>query len=85
MLQAIEETLAGGWSLRKSKIGRVIRKYERKEILSLMELFLWKMKIDEVTSEQIRAADRQRCRIMSGAAVVMPYVLPFLDKLDEED
>eukprot|EP00980_Cylindrotheca_fusiformis_P007632 scaffold1601_cov59-Cylindrotheca_fusiformis.AAC.3 len=82
MLQSIEEILAGDWSLRKSKIGRVFRKYERKEILSLTELFLWKMKIDEVT-EQI--VDRQRCRIMSGAAVVMPHVLPFLDQLDKED
>eukprot|EP00980_Cylindrotheca_fusiformis_P004103 scaffold892_cov104-Cylindrotheca_fusiformis.AAC.1 len=82
MLQSIEEILAGDWSLRKSKIGRVTRKYERKEILSLVELCLWKMKIDEVT-EQI--VDRQRCRIMSGAAVVMPHLLPFLDQLDKED
>eukprot|EP00980_Cylindrotheca_fusiformis_P009626 scaffold2127_cov85-Cylindrotheca_fusiformis.AAC.6 len=82
MLQAIEEILAGDWSLRKSKIGRVIRKYERKEILSLMELFLFKMKIGEDTSQQIRDTNRQRCRIMSGAAVVMPYVLRFLDKID---
>eukprot|EP00980_Cylindrotheca_fusiformis_P017811 scaffold5629_cov58-Cylindrotheca_fusiformis.AAC.2 len=46
----------------------------RKSFLSLVELFLWEMKIDEVSSEkeQILVADRERCRIKSGAAVVIP-------------
>eukprot|EP00980_Cylindrotheca_fusiformis_P029712 scaffold23755_cov157-Cylindrotheca_fusiformis.AAC.1 len=35
-----------------------------------VELYLWKVKIDKVvTSEQI-AADRQRCRIMTGASLL---------------
>eukprot|EP00980_Cylindrotheca_fusiformis_P015111 scaffold4170_cov79-Cylindrotheca_fusiformis.AAC.5 len=80
MLQAIDEILAGDWSLRKIEIGRVVRKFERKEILSLLELCLWKVKIDEVVmSEQMLLADRQKCRIMSGADVVVRHVLPFLD------
>eukprot|EP00980_Cylindrotheca_fusiformis_P010733 scaffold2417_cov101-Cylindrotheca_fusiformis.AAC.1 len=94
MLLAIEDALTGDWLSRKSKIGRIVRKYERKEILSLVELYLWKVKIDESTSkkakiekviskkEQIRA-NRQRCRFLSGAEVVIPHVLPFLDKQDK--
>eukprot|EP00980_Cylindrotheca_fusiformis_P015377 scaffold4325_cov53-Cylindrotheca_fusiformis.AAC.1 len=87
MLQVIDEALVGDM---KSEIDRVIRKYERKGILFLVELYLWKMKIDEATSkkkvkigadtskeEQI-LVNRQRCRgEMSGAAVVIPHVLPF--------
>eukprot|EP00980_Cylindrotheca_fusiformis_P012513 scaffold3073_cov66-Cylindrotheca_fusiformis.AAC.28 len=90
MLQAIDEILAGDWSLRKCEIGRVVRKFERKEILSLLELCLWKVKIGEATSKKVKIgeatskkeqihADRQRCRVMSGAAGVIPHVLPFLD------
>eukprot|EP00980_Cylindrotheca_fusiformis_P003397 scaffold757_cov74-Cylindrotheca_fusiformis.AAC.1 len=90
MLQAIDKILAGDWASRKCGVDRVIRKFERKEILSLLELCLWKMKNDEGTSnkkvkigeatskkEQI-LADRQRCRVMSGGAVVIPHVLSFL-------
>eukprot|EP00980_Cylindrotheca_fusiformis_P022520 scaffold9405_cov111-Cylindrotheca_fusiformis.AAC.1 len=79
LLQAVDEALAIDWTRRKSEISKVVRKYERKGILSLVELYLWKVKIDKVT-EQI--VDRQRCRIMSSAATVIPLVLPFLDKLD---
>eukprot|EP00980_Cylindrotheca_fusiformis_P013710 scaffold3525_cov128-Cylindrotheca_fusiformis.AAC.1 len=90
VLQAIDEILAGDWSLRKSEIGRVVRKFERKEIRSLLQLCLWKLKIGEATSKKVKIgeatskkeqllADRQRCRVMSGAAVVIPHVLPFLD------
>eukprot|EP00980_Cylindrotheca_fusiformis_P026570 scaffold16458_cov62-Cylindrotheca_fusiformis.AAC.1 len=63
-------TQAADSSSRKNEIGRVVRKFERKEILSLLELCLWKVKIDKVTSEQVLLVDRQECRIMSGAAVV---------------
>eukprot|EP00980_Cylindrotheca_fusiformis_P030364 scaffold24710_cov117-Cylindrotheca_fusiformis.AAC.2 len=92
VLQAIDDALALDWSSRKSEIGRVVQKFERKEIVSLLELCLWKVKIDGATTskkvvkigdaaskkEQI-LVDRQRCRIMSGAVVVIPHVLPFLD------
>eukprot|EP00980_Cylindrotheca_fusiformis_P008355 scaffold1755_cov61-Cylindrotheca_fusiformis.AAC.3 len=89
MLQAIDEALGGDWGFRGSKIGGVVRKYERKEIISLLELRLWKVKIDEATPKKVKIgeatskkeqilADRQRCRVMSGAAVVIPHVLHFL-------
>eukprot|EP00980_Cylindrotheca_fusiformis_P002177 scaffold497_cov97-Cylindrotheca_fusiformis.AAC.8 len=93
MLQAIDMILAGDWASRKSETGRIIRKYERKEILSLVELFLWKMKNDEATSnkklkicvaaskEAQILADRQKRRFLSGAAVVIPHVLLFLDTI----
>eukprot|EP00980_Cylindrotheca_fusiformis_P023672 scaffold10740_cov96-Cylindrotheca_fusiformis.AAC.1 len=78
--EAIDEILAVDWSLRKSKIDGAVRKYERKEILSLVELYLWKVKIDEAASKKEQMlADRQERRIMSGADVVIPHVLPFLD------
>eukprot|EP00980_Cylindrotheca_fusiformis_P005501 scaffold1170_cov122-Cylindrotheca_fusiformis.AAC.9 len=82
MLQEVDEALSVNWSSsRRREIGRVVRKYERMEILSLMELYLWKVTIiDEASTEQI--VDRQRCRIMSSAAIVIPHVLPFLHDLD---
>eukprot|EP00980_Cylindrotheca_fusiformis_P010056 scaffold2220_cov75-Cylindrotheca_fusiformis.AAC.11 len=91
MLQAIDEILAGDWSLRKSKIGEVVRRYAQKETLSLLELCLWKAKIGEATtSKKVKIgeatskkeqllADRQRCRVMTGADFVVPHVLAFLD------
>eukprot|EP00980_Cylindrotheca_fusiformis_P017705 scaffold5562_cov57-Cylindrotheca_fusiformis.AAC.1 len=57
---AIDETLAADSSSRKNEIGRVGGS---------------KVKIDKVTSEQVLLVDRQECRIMSGAAVVIPHVL----------
>eukprot|EP00980_Cylindrotheca_fusiformis_P021614 scaffold8466_cov44-Cylindrotheca_fusiformis.AAC.1 len=74
LLQAIDEALAGDWPLRKCEIGRVVLEFERKEILSLLELRLWKVKIGEATSKKEQLlADRQRCRVMSGADVVIPH------------
>eukprot|EP00980_Cylindrotheca_fusiformis_P019086 scaffold6435_cov61-Cylindrotheca_fusiformis.AAC.4 len=78
MLQAVDGALAEEWASRKSKIGEVVRKFERKETLSLLELCLWKAKIGEATSKKVKIgeatskkeqllADRQRCRVMSGA------------------
>eukprot|EP00980_Cylindrotheca_fusiformis_P022204 scaffold9087_cov107-Cylindrotheca_fusiformis.AAC.2 len=92
VLQGIDAALGGDWASRKSEVGRVIRKFERKEILSLLELFLWKMMIDEATSKKVKIgedtskeeqilANRQRCRVMSGATVVIPHVLPFLETI----
>eukprot|EP00980_Cylindrotheca_fusiformis_P027485 scaffold20650_cov63-Cylindrotheca_fusiformis.AAC.1 len=53
-------------------------------VLSLVELCLWKLKIDEVSSKE-PTVDRESCRINSGASIVLPRVLPFLDKLDMEN
>eukprot|EP00980_Cylindrotheca_fusiformis_P000875 scaffold230_cov138-Cylindrotheca_fusiformis.AAC.1 len=89
MLQQVDEgltSITADRSSRRREIVGVVRKYERKEVLSLVELCLWKEKIDEVSSKkELILADRQRCRIMSGAAIVIPLVLPFLDTLDVED
>eukprot|EP00980_Cylindrotheca_fusiformis_P002279 scaffold530_cov107-Cylindrotheca_fusiformis.AAC.3 len=86
--QAVEEALAAEWSSRREEIVVVYFKlahYERKEILSLMELCLWKAMIDEVGSKKGDNEGRQCCRINSGASIVIPHVLPFLGELDGED
>eukprot|EP00980_Cylindrotheca_fusiformis_P015373 scaffold4314_cov116-Cylindrotheca_fusiformis.AAC.3 len=61
---------------------------ERVTILSFVELCLWKIKIDEdcCSSPEQSFADhgyREICRINSGASIVLPHLLPFLDKLDD--
>eukprot|EP00980_Cylindrotheca_fusiformis_P013225 scaffold3359_cov123-Cylindrotheca_fusiformis.AAC.29 len=84
MLQAIDEALEVDWSSRKREIGRVIRKFERKDILSFLELCLWKMKIDKVSTNG-QTADREFCRVNSSASIVIPHVLRFLDDLDVEE
>eukprot|EP00980_Cylindrotheca_fusiformis_P015900 scaffold4658_cov118-Cylindrotheca_fusiformis.AAC.6 len=87
MMQAVHDALAVDWSLRMREIGRVyfkLAKYERKEVLSLMELYLWKMKNGEFITAQ-QNTDRESCRINSGASIVIPQVLPFLPKVDMED
>jgi hypothetical protein len=75
--------------------------YERLEAISMLELALWIFKINgrepvgtcslkrhrlvgsDFSLEE--AADRQRCRINSGAEVVISNVLPFLDKVCRND
>eukprot|EP00980_Cylindrotheca_fusiformis_P015235 scaffold4230_cov94-Cylindrotheca_fusiformis.AAC.2 len=89
ILQGIDEALAlDRLSRRNRAIDTVyykVAKYERKEILSLVDLFLWKMKLqDEVVSSNDNAADRLHCRINSGSSVVVDNVLPFLDEVDME-
>eukprot|EP00980_Cylindrotheca_fusiformis_P011490 scaffold2672_cov95-Cylindrotheca_fusiformis.AAC.1 len=85
MLLAIDETLAGdSWWFRRREIGKVIRQFERKDILSLLELCLWKVKIDEVSSKE-QTVDREFCRVHSGASIVIPHVLSFFDDLDVEN
>eukprot|EP00980_Cylindrotheca_fusiformis_P005836 scaffold1228_cov119-Cylindrotheca_fusiformis.AAC.3 len=88
LMQAVDEALAADWSSRRREVVGVyfeLANYERKEILTLVELYLWKVQIDEVDFKEKNAVNRQRCRIMSGATIVIPYVLPFLDKFDLED
>eukprot|EP00980_Cylindrotheca_fusiformis_P005496 scaffold1170_cov122-Cylindrotheca_fusiformis.AAC.4 len=89
MVEAVDGAVVLDPSFRRREVCIVyfeLLNHERKEILCLVELCLWKMKIDEATSnmEQI-LADRQACRIMSGAAVVIPHLLPFLGQVDVED
>eukprot|EP00980_Cylindrotheca_fusiformis_P003548 scaffold791_cov115-Cylindrotheca_fusiformis.AAC.6 len=87
MLQALDAALLD-WSSRRKKIGKIyfeLANYERQmKILSLVELCLWKLKIDEVSSKE-QAIDRESCRINSGASCVLPHLLPFLDKDEMED
>eukprot|EP00980_Cylindrotheca_fusiformis_P009721 scaffold2143_cov125-Cylindrotheca_fusiformis.AAC.23 len=86
MLLAVEEALAVDWSSRKREVVAIYFKFaklERQEVLSLLELFLWKVKIFGSKKEPI--TNRQSCRINSGASVVIPHVLPFLDNIDVEN
>jgi hypothetical protein len=111
MLVALNEILAVDWSSRRREIGILyfyLATYERLEAISLLELALWKVNIDErkavqsnehldyegslkklilVESDlgQEEGADRQSCRIKSGAEVVILNVLPFLDKVCLDD
>eukprot|EP00980_Cylindrotheca_fusiformis_P017196 scaffold5294_cov129-Cylindrotheca_fusiformis.AAC.6 len=87
VLQAFEESLAKEWYTRRMEIVSIylaLVYHERREILSLLELCLWKMKIDEGSTKE-QTADRELCRVHSGASIVIPHVLSFLDKLDIED
>eukprot|EP00980_Cylindrotheca_fusiformis_P027308 scaffold19856_cov54-Cylindrotheca_fusiformis.AAC.1 len=86
-MQAVDNALAVDRASRRREVGVAyfqLANYERKEALSLVEMYLWSVKIDEVNSQD-HGADRQSCRINSGATVVIPHVLPFLGKLEFED
>eukprot|EP00980_Cylindrotheca_fusiformis_P013840 scaffold3594_cov138-Cylindrotheca_fusiformis.AAC.5 len=94
MWRAVDDALTVKRSSRSGKIGRVyfeLATYEqRMTFLSLVELCLWKIKIDEVccSKEEQTVAEhghREICRINSGASIVLPRLLPLLDKLDVGD
>lgn len=64
-----------------------LSEYEKKEVVSLLELALWKAKLDEVRESIETEApaspgdiDRQSCRINSRDEVIISNVLPFLDE-----
>eukprot|EP00980_Cylindrotheca_fusiformis_P006590 scaffold1389_cov122-Cylindrotheca_fusiformis.AAC.8 len=86
VLGDLDSVLAKDFLCRVEEIGQVVFKvasYQRLESISLLELHLWKMKIDG--SGPGECADRENCRINSGASVVIPSVLPFLDQLEVKD
>eukprot|EP00980_Cylindrotheca_fusiformis_P022042 scaffold8932_cov108-Cylindrotheca_fusiformis.AAC.2 len=88
LLSRLEKALAAKdrWS-RYSGLGRVlfhIASCDQREACFLVELFLWKMKLDDERSTEI-AKDRQNCRIICGASIVISNVLPFLGKVDRKD
>eukprot|EP00980_Cylindrotheca_fusiformis_P013839 scaffold3594_cov138-Cylindrotheca_fusiformis.AAC.4 len=56
----------------------------QKEVISLLELCLWKMKIIDVGGDE-QITKRESCRINSGASVVIPHVLPFLGNVKVKD
>jgi len=66
----------------KTKLAQYEDEYHRlKEATSILELTLWKHKIDEVTGGgKKRKHDeiRDECRIGCGADIVIQYVLPYL-------
>eukprot|EP00980_Cylindrotheca_fusiformis_P011611 scaffold2747_cov104-Cylindrotheca_fusiformis.AAC.1 len=87
VVEAVNEALAVDPFSRMRVVIAVYLKlanYERKEVISVLELYLWKTKIDEVGSKE-EMCDREGCRINSGASIVIPHVLPFLGKLDMEE
>eukprot|EP00980_Cylindrotheca_fusiformis_P000401 scaffold101_cov123-Cylindrotheca_fusiformis.AAC.4 len=81
MLQAVD------WPSRRREVVAIylkLAKYEeRQETLCLLELHLWKTKIDEVTAQE-ETVDRDFCRVNSGASIVLRHVQPFLDEPDVE-
>eukprot|EP00980_Cylindrotheca_fusiformis_P006586 scaffold1389_cov122-Cylindrotheca_fusiformis.AAC.4 len=87
VMQSVDKALSVVDSLymsRRREIGLVyyrVALYERMEILSLVELFLWKLKLDDVAEN----ADRKSCRINSGASIVIPNVMLFLEQVGMED
>jgi hypothetical protein len=88
MADAMDEALAVEWASRRRQIRMLYFKlatYERLECMSLLELALWKVKLALWKVKLIDGDDRQSCRIKSGAEVVIPNVLPFLDKVCSED
>jgi demethoxyubiquinone hydroxylase (CLK1/Coq7/Cat5 family) len=65
-----------------------------KEATSILELVLWKMKIDKKSHQDMstqsqkkvktdESSIRQQCRITCGADVIIGHMLPFLIKLDK--
>ena len=84
------EVLLQAWqttSRRKDQVSSIhakLARYERMEILSILELFLWKLKIHqcqekEMSLSQLDEDERRRsCRVYSGAGIVIVNILPFL-------
>lgn len=83
------------WEERDKQIDRIlalVKRYELKEAMSLLELTVWKMKIDEQsmgpnssnttpTTKKARLDDsenRNRCRVHCRVDVIIANVLPFL-------
>ena len=83
-----EDKGKGGWQFgdRLELLGRVfytVEYYERKESLSLLECWLWKLQMNLHVDEPHDQARRHECRIQCGADVVIPNVLSFLRPLEE--
>ena len=55
-----------------------------KEAAFLLELFIWKTKMDESMDDDTADA-REQCRISCGAGIIIPNVLPFLMVHEEKD
>ena len=55
---------------------------ERLEILSIVEQFVWGIKISrEGFSTQNSSVDREACRVNCGANIIISNILPFLEEI----
>ena len=56
------------------------------EVLSLLEMSIWKMKMEE--EKATRGDARESCRISCGSNIVLEHVVPFLESvqvIDDDD
>ena len=68
-----------------SKLVTYKRKYPQlKDATSLLELALWKSKVDELRGGGQTANMKNECRTSCGAAIIIPNVLPYLIGDEEE-
>eukprot|EP00980_Cylindrotheca_fusiformis_P018463 scaffold6103_cov116-Cylindrotheca_fusiformis.AAC.9 len=70
-----------------SQLASKLSKYLMMEKLSLLESALWKTKIDETLHTEM-GTDRETCRLICGAQIVLSNVVPFLGppvKLEDID
>ena len=96
MLEKIELLSGSDMSMNKYRIFKLAG-CERFEALVLLELGVWKRKIDEIKAIQASVAsderytrkrakiDRQDSRFNCGADVVVGNVLPYLGKVEVEE
>ena len=64
----------------------ILEKYERLEILSLLEQLLWSKKLDEsdTKNKDDEMLKRQAYRVNCGADIVISNILPYLGNDNEE-
>jgi hypothetical protein len=60
-----------------------------KEITTIMELALWKMRMNknrhQIKNENDESSLRRQCRITCGADVIIRHVLPYLITVGDEE
>lgn len=74
----------------KEKLAYFEDKYAKlKEITTILELALWKMRLNEnshqIKKENDESSMRQQCRITCGADIVIRHVLPYLITVGDEE
>ncbi|CAJ1962392.1 unnamed protein product [Cylindrotheca closterium] len=75
-------------TLREGHLERIddcLRQFEQKEALSLLELALWKARMQSEYRRRLPGPSwRRTCQIQSGAEIVIPLILSYLVVVDEE-
>lgn len=86
-------TISSSKSKRIDEIFYLLETYERKEILALLELAIWKAKIDIVENNSRMSGNREKsetaeseldknfCLVHCGADIIISNVIRFLDKI----